>query len=353
MLRSDCLDPLLPSPSLAAVPLPLPPLPLAAAPLDPWDPGHRWALGYSYSNSASRPPRIWTVILVFFVALIAGLVVGGMVPLIMVVAQKRDTLQTGEQIRDAIQASLQQPTILLTSGAATQIMLLLTALAAAVLSPEPVVRRLRLNRSTLSPVGYIVAPIGAFAISILFGAIVALLGIHENGTLKLLGEAFKHLTPTEVVFAVLIVGVMPGFAEEILFRGYIQTRLVARLGRWVGIGITAFLFGVMHMDPLQGSFAIGFGLYIGYLADKSGSIRPAMVCHAVNNSIQVILGRFLSAGGGEQMPRDQAAVVALVTAAVVALCTLYIYLRVRPPPTPDSTYPSEVAPAAVAQSAVA
>ena len=50
------------------------------------------------------------------------------------------------------------------------------------------------------------------------------------------------------------------------------------------------MFGIMHMDPLQGTFAVGFGFYIGYLVEKAGSIRPAMVCHAVNNSAQVLLG---------------------------------------------------------------
>lgn len=324
------MEPKTPPSSLLSAPLPLPPLPPQTFPFDPAGQADPYLLGY-YGQYYFKLPRVWTVFVVFMAALLAGLVAGGFVPFAMVVAQQGGRIESGEQLREALLAGVQQPTILLASGAATQVMLLLTALAAAMLSPRPVVERLRLNPSTLSPLGYVIAPIGAFAISILFGSLVSLLQIHESGTLKLLGDAFRHLTPVQVVFAVLIVGVMPGFAEEMLFRGYIQTRLVQRLGRWGGVLITAALFGIMHMDPLQGTFAIGFGIYIGYLADKCGSIRPGMLCHAFNNSVQVVLGRYLNGAGGQETPPAQAAIMALIAAGVVALCSLYIYLRVRPP----------------------
>ena len=274
----------------------------------------------------------------YVVALLAGLIAGGIVPLIMVVAQSRGRLASGEEFRDALVASLQKPTVLLSSGAATQSMLLVTAVCAAILSPLPIVRRLRLNPSSLSPLGYFIAPLGALAISFLFGALVTLLGIHENGTLKLLGDSFRKLSPLEVFAAVMIVGVAPAFAEEFLFRGYIQTRLVQRWGRWVGISITAIAFGLMHMDLLQGTFAMGFGFYIGYLAEKAGSIRPTMLCHAVNNSIQVILGRFV-AGSDEQTPRSVAAVMALIALSVLVAAVLYIRYRVHPKAERDFAFP--------------
>ena len=273
---------------------------------------------------------MWTVFVAFVVALVAGLLAGGIVPLMVIVAQGGGHFQSGETIREKLLAEVSRPAILLTSGAATQTMLLLTALSAAILSPVPVVRRLRLNPSSLSPFGYLVAPIGATAVSFLFAGLVALLKIPESGTLKLLGESIRRLSPIEVVAGVLIVGVMPGFAEEFVFRGYAQTRLVERWGRWPGIVIASALFGVMHLDLLQGTFAMGFGLYIGYVAEKARSIRPTMVCHAVNNSIQVFLGRF-AAGSDPQTRPSQAALLALGALAVLVLCTMYIYFRVNPP----------------------
>lgn len=260
----------------------------------------------------------------------AIILVGALVPAIAVVAQTGGHFESGEALREALAEAILQPPILLGSGAATQGALLLLPICAAILSPVPMVRRLRLNRSTLSPLGYVITPIGALSVSVLFGAIVALLRIHESGNLKIFAEVFRKLTPIEVAFAVLVIGVMPAFAEEFLFRGYSQTRLVQRWGRGWGISITAVLFGIMHFDLLQSPFALGFGFYIGYLAEKSGSIRPGMVCHAVNNSIQVVLGHFAQ-GGNQEMPRPAAAMLALIALVVLSLCVLYVHFRVNPP----------------------
>lgn len=321
-----------PSPIFPA--LPLPPLPPV------FDLTQQFAP--SYGEARAKRKRVWTVFVAFGIALVAGLLASGIVPLIFVAAHAPRAMEDRQELLDAIAASILKPTVLLGSGAATQLMLLLTASCAALLSPVPFSRRLRLNPSSLSHLGYAIAPVGALAISFLFGALVSLLGIHVTGPLKLLGESFRHLTPLELIAAVLIVGIGPGLAEEFLFRGYTQTRLVLRWGRWAGIAITALLFGIMHMDLLQGTFVVGFGFYVGYLVEKCGSIRPGMVCHAFNNSVQVILAR-LVAGTDEQTPRSAAAIIALVALGILVACVLYIRFRVFPLERKDVEFPTPAA----------
>ena len=51
-------------------------------------------------------------------------------------------------------------------------------------------------------------------------------------------------------------GLGPGFGEELLFRGYIQTRLRQRWPRLVALAVTACLFGFIHFDLVQGAFAV-------------------------------------------------------------------------------------------------
>lgn len=313
------MDPFEPSPSFP--PLPLPPLPPV------FDPSQPYLL--NYAPTEPNAPRVWTVFVAAAVAFVASQIAGGVALVAMVAAQSGGHFETFADFGEAMRVTLGQPQVLLSTGAITQAVLFLTVVCAAILSPLPFVRRLRLNPSTLSPIGYIVAPIGAFAVSILFGSLVTLSGIHTNGTLKFFAELIRKLSPGQVVAAVLIIGVMPAFAEEFLFRGYIQTRLVQRWGRWIGISITALLFGIMHMDLLQGTFALGFGFYIGYLVEKAGSIRPGMVCHAVNNSAQVVLG-WLSPAADQEMSRRAATITAVVSLAVIVLCVLYIYFRVHP-----------------------
>ena len=265
------------------------------------------------------------------IAFVGGLILGGLIPLVFVMVWHTGPFSP-EELRDALTASILKPVVLLSSGAVTQMILVLTGVSAAVLSPVPFRRRLRLNPSTLPPLGYIVAPIGALAVSLLFTSVVGLLRVPESGTLKLLGDVFRHLTPAQLIFAVLIIGIVPGFAEELLFRGYAQTRLVRRLGRWNGIWITAALFGLMHMDKMQSPFAAAFGLYLGYVAEKSGSIRPTILCHAVNNSLEVVIGRYANSGTGEG---DASVLLALALLAVVilGLCVTYLKFRVHPPAT--------------------
>ena len=298
--------------------------------------------GY-YSGWWTPPPRVWTVFVAFVVAFIAGIGVGTVIPVMIVVVQHHGPFQSGEELMATLKNSIVQPLVLLSSGAATQVMLLATALGAAILSPvKPTTKRLRLNPSTLSPLGYIIAGIGALAVSVLFSAIVGLIGIKESGTLKLMGDVFRQLTPLEVAFAVLVVGISPGFGEEFLFRGYIQTRLVQRWGRWIGIILTALLFGLMHMDPLQSPFAAAFGIYLGYLAEQTGSIRPTMFCHMLNNSVQVLIGRYAN-GTGEPSWQNYAT-MAIVAGVVLTLCILYLTLAVHPPPPREEPAPGPMQP---------
>jgi membrane protease YdiL (CAAX protease family) len=319
--------------SAVSAPLPLPPLPLpVGGPAYLFDPGMVPYAVPSYGPWAvARPPRVWPVFVVILITMVVGFFLGAVLPFMFLFSGGPVHFGSAEEFRDALMATITRPVVLLTCGAATQLSLIFGALSAAYLSPVPLLRRLRLTASTLRPLGYLIAPIGALAISYCFSMLVALLKIHPSGTLKLLDDAFQHLTPLEVFFAVLIVGVTPGFAEEFLFRGYAQTRLVQRWGRWTGIFITAVMFGLMHMDKLQSPFAAVFGVYLGYLAEKSGSIRPTMFCHAINNSVMIILGRFGDRSGTQEESATILVICLTVGLVVLVLCTAYIRYCVHPP----------------------
>ena len=170
------LEPNDPVQDFLSVPLPLPPLPLESGPAGALSFPIPYDTLYPYPPVVQKP-RVWTVFVALAV-LAAGLVVGGMVPVMMVVAENGGKFENPQALTVAIQTGILRPTILLSSGAATQAMLLVTALSAAILSPVRLVRRLRLNPSTLSPLGYIIAPIGALAVSVLFSNIITLVDVH-------------------------------------------------------------------------------------------------------------------------------------------------------------------------------
>jgi membrane protease YdiL (CAAX protease family) len=86
--------------------------------------------------------------------------------------------------------------------------------------------------------------------------------------------------------------------EELFFRGYLQTRLVARWGRWTGIALTALAFGLVHMDWVHSTFAFLLGLWLGWMTERAGSIRPAMLVHGANNLLAMVWERWLPSSEG-------------------------------------------------------
>jgi membrane protease YdiL (CAAX protease family) len=55
---------------------------------------------------------------------------------------------------------------------------------------------------------------------------------------------------------------MVGFAEEFLFRGYLQTRLIARMGTWRGWVLASFLFAASHLPRYLFQDGLGLGAAI-------------------------------------------------------------------------------------------
>ena len=88
--------------------------------------------------------------------------------------------------------------------------------------------------------------------------------------------------------SLLCFAALPAFSEEWLFRGYVQTRLAQRWSPWLAILVSSLLFAVFHGDPVHVIFVFPIGLWLGYISWRSGSIIPAMLAHAYNNSLSLI-----------------------------------------------------------------
>lgn len=87
-------------------------------------------------------------------------------------------------------------------------------------------------------------------------------------------------------------------AEELLFRGYLQSQLAARFpSPWVWIPLPALLFGAAHFDPASAGgnataiFAAAtlFGLFAADLTARTGTIGVAWGFHLANNASALLL----------------------------------------------------------------
>ncbi len=101
-----------------------------------------------------------------------------------------------------------------------------------------------------------------------------------RGAADALTEVLGPLTYGQVALLALV----SGFAEELLFRGAL----------WPHLGLlgTTLLFGLVHVVPKRALlgyplFATGAGLILGGIRHGSGSVLPAMLCHAIVNALNL------------------------------------------------------------------
>lgn len=106
-------------------------------------------------------------------------------------------------------------------------------------------------------------------------------------------EALNELFAFEEVWKMLIIGFAATFIvpiyEEIFFRGLLHNGLANRLGMWGTILVSSTLFGLFHGFPIQIITALLFGLFVGWLYEKTDSLWPGIICHVTNNGLVMLL----------------------------------------------------------------
>ena len=175
---------------------------------------------------------------------------------------------------------------LLALSIATSAAFVLTALIASG-SPTPAALRLAPGRE--GGLTLVLGVVGMLALGQTLDSLTALAGLTEHGSMMMIRRALSHAAGPELFLAVLVVGVLAGTAEEIFFRGYMQTRLAQRLPRGAAVFVTGLCFGAFHMDWLHGLLAMILGFYLGWITELTGSALPAVICHILNNALFTIL----------------------------------------------------------------
>lgn len=93
----------------------------------------------------------------------------------------------------------------------------------------------------------------------------------------------------DLILNVLIIGVMAGLGEELLFRGTIQRMLATSgMNHHAAIWIVAVLFSAIHMQFFGFVPRMLLGALFGYLLYWSGSLWLPIIVHAANNTMYVV-----------------------------------------------------------------
>lgn len=99
------------------------------------------------------------------------------------------------------------------------------------------------------------------------------------------------------VSVLLVVGIMAGLSEEMLFRGaMLKTIQDSRLGRHAAVWIAAIVFSAFHLQFFGFFPRLLLGVWFGYLLVWTRSLWVPIIAHALNNSTVVIFGYLTSLG---------------------------------------------------------
>ena len=119
--------------------------------------------------------------------------------------------------------------------------------------------------------------------------------------LEQLDKMVEHHAQSSVLTLLCVISLVPGVVEELLFRGFVQRRLLRRLPAITSILITSLLFAAAHLDPMHAAGVAPLGIWLGVIAWRANTIWPAMLGHIGNNAFAV-----LAIGVAGQTPEDAA-----------------------------------------------
>lgn len=273
------------------------------------------------------PP--WSAFVVFAGAVGLGYFASGLA--LMLVAVLREGASAAGSTEALIRAGNSLGGVLsAVSGIAlTEILFVLLALRA---FRVPAGEALRLGPSHAGPGVLAAAVFAMLLLSHSLDTLLQLTGLGDQGTLALLKDVFRDASPMRLVIAALVVGFLAGTAEEVLFRGFMQTRLTARWGPVAGVVVTSLCFGLVHFDIAQGSSAVLLGLFLGAITEWSGSLRPAIICHVTNNVLGTLAPALLQSLGAAGVSSATLAVGAAGLIILVPWLRRRLRVGLSPPP---------------------
>ena len=276
-----------------------------------------------------EPARVWPVFVALAVAVAIQLSFGIVVGFAVAVSgAMRGRLDANEAQRAAT-AVAQSPPFLAAAFAITLLTMVAAALIGARLSPVPSIERLRWRSPDMAAiVPAFLATLVAWGMGESTTLAMSLLASPEKPSMLVVIGRAGSSSSTAMFGVMTVLCVLAGGAEELFYRGYMQTRLVERAGRPIGVVATAFLFGLFHFDVWQGTFAFGLGLLLGWVTERAGSIAPAVVAHMANNAVAMLAPRLVGRAAPVGSSRVEVAFAVLV--AVVAVLGLQLHFASSP-----------------------
>jgi len=241
-----------------------------------------------------KPPRIWPSLAAGF----GSLVLLGIVSQTALYFAVSPELAPGQELTDAVKNAWMQENMAAAKGFLSilvpiHLSLIILAFTAAYFSRTPLTKRLSMVCGSTPVWHYMVFILGGIGVSALSGWLLLAWITPAAGDLTL-AKAFTQSTGIDGVVHIFY-GIVPGFAEEIIFRGFVLTGLLRRWKPGYAIAVSTLLFVLVHPSPYFMAAALFQGIWYCLLLWRTGSVWPAVVCHGAGYILLALLNRWFDA----------------------------------------------------------
>lgn len=120
-----------------------------------------------------------------------------------------------------------------------------------------------------------------------------------------------------------MIGIFGPFCEEFVFRGMIYGSYGSGL---LPILLSAFLFGLMHMNFNQAVYAFAIGVFLAILVEAAGSLWASVFCHMFFNSYEVVMMYLSKAVLGSKYMEAVSEAAELTSAQLQAVLAVYLLI---------------------------
>lgn len=119
---------------------------------------------------------------------------------------------------------------------------------------------------------------------------------------NLVNNALDELTQKGILYAIITVAVLPALMEEFVYRGILgQTYIKVNWKK--GVLLSSFLFGIMHVNFNQFSYAFILGIIFMIVLEITDSIYSTMILHFIVNGFNVAMV-FLISNGKQSLGKE-------------------------------------------------
>lgn len=272
----------------------------------------------------------WVIATIALVAATAGAAI-----VASIVATVRATLggeRSGERLAEIAQESLGSPTFAWTTLIASQLAMLMCAWRACRVLGKPARERLGLVATGLSSMHgavLLIATVVPFAVGLATATLVdSAIGSTSDDALGL-QRMWSEGSRGGSAAWILLIALLPGFVEELFYRGFLQRGLLLRFGPATSIFTSSLLFAVSHGELAWAAAIFPFGLWLGVVAWRTGSVLMTFAMHAGVNGLWTA-GMMILHRDPASEPLLNGIAIAVLVLGVIAFVWAIVILRRQP-----------------------